>query len=221
MLSNGVNTCIFFGIYGNSLRYLESRGELKQHHLSCVFLAGCIGGAAQVTVTAPNDLVKTQLQVQTGRDTGSVRAIQYRGPVHCMRSIYRHEGFRGCYRGVVALMWRDIPSFGVYMVIYEAIAGGENKDSAVRVIIGGGVTGVVTWALVLPIDVVKSRIQADCTVNPRYRGLVDCIRQSYREEGSTVFVRGFWTLVTRAFYVNAVTFVAYSYTLRVLQGSRQ
>lgn len=67
--------------------------------------------------------------------------------------------------------------------------------------------------MVLPIDVVKSRIQADCPINPKYRGMVDCIRVSYKTEGLPVFFRGFYAIAFRALIVNAATFYVYQSTL--------
>ena len=76
--------------------------------------------------------------------------------------------------------------------------------------------GVVTWVSVLPIDVVKSRIQADCPYHPKYRGMLDCIRISYQTEGWKVFYRGLSAIATRALIVNAATFFVYQHTLKNL-----
>lgn len=73
---------------------------------------------------------------------------------------------------------------------------------------------------VLPIDVVKSRIQADCSTSPKYRGMIDCVRMSYREEGWQVFFRGFYAIAIRALIVNAVTFLVYETTLWHLTNKR-
>lgn len=75
------------------------------------------------------------------------------------------------------------------------------------------VLGTVTWVSVLPIDVVKSRIQADCPNNPKYRGMIDCIRVSYLQEGWQVFFRGFYAIAARALIVNAATFLVYETAL--------
>ena len=73
--------------------------------------------------------------------------------------------------------------------------------------------GSVTWGLVLPIDVIKSRIQADCPENPRYKSMIQCIRISYKEEGLSVFYRGFGPLILRAVIVNGATFFVYQSVL--------
>lgn len=69
-------------------------------------------------------------------------------------------------------------------------------------------TGVISWASIVPFDVIKSRIQADSKSNPVYKSTLDCIIQS-KKEGIMVFFRGFWMIAFRAFPVNAATFLGY------------
>lgn len=47
-------------------------------------------------------------------------------------------------------------------------------------------TGAISWGTATPMDVVKSRIQADGVYLNKYRGVLDCISQSYRQEGFKV-----------------------------------
>lgn len=46
--------------------------------------------------------------------------------------------------------------------------------------------GAISWGTATPMDVVKSRIQADGVYLNKYRGVLDCISQSYRQEGFKV-----------------------------------
>lgn len=72
-------------------------------------------------------------------------------------------------------------------------------------------TGAVSWASIVPLDVIKSRVQADSKTEPKYKGMVDCAIKSYHSDGIQVFFRGFWVIVLRSLPVNAVTFVSYEY----------
>lgn len=66
---------------------------------------------------------------------------------------------------------------------------------------------------VVPFDVVKSRIQADCVENPKYNGMLHCVRVLYTQHGWQVFFRGMQAIASRALIVNAVTFLVYHKTL--------
>jgi len=83
-------------------------------------------------------------------------------------------------------------------------------------LVSGGLAGVASWVCCYPLDVVKSRLQAQALPAARYRGVVDCFRRSVREEGLPVLWRGLGTAVARAFVVNGAIFSAYELALRFL-----
>jgi solute carrier family 25 protein 45/47 len=74
LLTSGALNSLFFGVYGNSLRALESshkqhnpdNSEVSKYWYTNVFLAGAFAGTVQVAVATPIELVKIQLQSQTG-----------------------------------------------------------------------------------------------------------------------------------------------------------
>ena len=96
----------------------------------------------------------------------------------------------------------------------------ENDDvhqAAVKVLLCGGIAGVATWASVFPLDVIKTRLQAQTSgICPEGRPLLpsqsnrwelnsfQVARESYRNEGMKVFYRGLGICSIRAFIVNAV-----------------
>ena len=69
------------------------------------------------------------------------------------------------------------------------------------------IPGVLSWSSIIYLDVVKSRIQSDCLVNPRYNGTLDTFRKCYREGGLRIFGRGWTVMAIRAFPVNGATFL--------------
>jgi solute carrier family 25 (mitochondrial carnitine/acylcarnitine transporter), member 20/29 len=74
VLSAGIMNSLYFGVYGTSLRHMQSQlkgdaDEVSEPSLTTVFLAGCLGGAAQLGVACPVDLAKIKLQIQTGNET--------------------------------------------------------------------------------------------------------------------------------------------------------
>ena len=81
----------------------------------------------------------------------------------------------------------------------------------------GGIAGSVSWAAILPFDVIKSRIQAD--EDRKYKGLWDCTVKSFREEGPRVFSRGLFVCSLRGFPSAAVTFLVYSQSLKLFNSN--
>ena len=76
--------------------------------------------------------------------------------------------------------------------------------------------GVLTWSLVIPFDVVKSRLQADEMSNPRYSSYSSCVKSIYKEAGLSGFTRGFHLMALRAAPVNAITFYFYELSIMLL-----
>lgn len=191
-----------------------------------VALAGVGTGALQTLILSPVELVKIRLQLEAAGHKRR-RPGDHRGPVDMARDILRREGLRGLYRGLAVTALRDAPAHGVYFWTYERARerlhpgcrrrGGE---SLATMLVAGGLAGVASWVCCYPLDVVKSRLQAQGQ-GPgggpaRYRGVVDCVRRSVREEGLPVLWRGLGTAVARAFVVNGAIFSAYELALRFL-----
>jgi len=233
ILSAGALNSLFFGVYGVSLRFMTSlRADANAGTTSAsstsikptnweIFWAGCAGGAAQLVVACPVDVAKIKLQTQTGA-AGDL--THYKGPYDCLKSIYRTQGIKGWYKGLVPMAWRDVPSYGFYIIAYEWLFDkvcdrkkGE-LPSIFQTVWVGGVSGVISWIVIIYLDVVKSRIQADDPLNPKYKGMIDCFKQCYKEGGFRIFGRGMFVMSLRAFPLNGATFLGYEYCLA---GCRQ
>ena len=82
-------------------------------------------------------------------------------------------------------------------------------------LLAGGMAGICAWIVTYPVDIIKSRIQADMT--GKYSGLWDCLKQSYQESGMMSFTRGLAPTLLRAFPTNAATFGGVALTLHLLK----
>lgn len=95
----------------------------------------------------------------------------------------------------------------------------ENDDAhqvAMKVLLCGGIAGIATWASVFPLDVIKTRLQAQTGTYPEGRPLLSSqgnrqalstfhmARETYRAEGMKAFYRGLGVCSVRAFIVNAI-----------------
>ena len=146
----------------------------------------------------------------------------FKGPTKCAIHIYKTSGLLGFYKGLIPNAFRDIPSYGLYTLTYEALRqtmiqkGWTDSKGVMAELIAGGCAGTFTWFSIMPFDVVKSRYQAD--MKNEFKGIIDCVYKSYQEEGITVFYRGCLVTCLRAFPVNGVIFLVYSNTLQMLES---
>ena len=127
------------------------------------------------------------------------------------------------YRGLSAQFYRDIPASASYFAIFEFCSFYGHKylpsiNSQLLNFISGGLAGVLSWTLIMPFDVVKSRVQADIK-SKMYNGFMDCFVKSTREEGVLVLFRGYSAIATRAFLVNSVTLLVYVELLKLFDSN--
>lgn len=133
-----------------------------------------------------------------------------------------------------------LDSFWSYEWSKQAISSPDDSDkaTALKVLLCGGLAGIVTWASIFPLDVIKTRVQTQllhsksehsvehqALLHPRGLGLdnekrlstLQIARQAYRSEGAGVFFRGLGICSVRAFIVNAVQWAVYEWMMRLLQ----
>jgi len=80
----------------------------------------------------------------------------------------------------------------------------------------GAAAGYMYWLPTYPIDVIKSRIQADSLETPQNKGIVDAAMKVWRSSGVRGFFRGIAPCILRAGPANGATFAAYELAMRVL-----
>ena len=198
---------IAFGVYGNVQRLTSDANSLKSH-----FLAGSAAGLCQSLVCSPMELIKTRLQLQHTNPA----AIQFKNPFQCLVHIWRTEKVRGVFRGLGITAARDVPGFSSYFVFYELMTRNTKNPSSLHTLLAGGMAGTLSWAVTFPVDIIKSQLQAD-GMSPgqrRYKGVWDCARQGYREEGIRFYTRGLTSTLIRAFPMNAACFLVVSWIMK-------
>ncbi|XP_054245179.1 solute carrier family 25 member 48 [Indicator indicator] len=233
LASVAVYSSVVFGVFSNTQRLL---GQLRHGDptqppaLPDMLLASTLAGFVSVAIGTPVDLVKIRLQMQTQPRTTADTKLKpavpgfaaYRGPVHCFRTVLQKEGLPGIYRGAGAMLLRDVPGYCLYFIPYTLLCDWSTPEGGISpspssVWLAGGAAGAISWAVATPMDVVKSRIQADGVYLNKYRGTLDCILQSYQNEGFKVFFRGIMVNTVRGFPVSSATFLGYELSLKAMR----
>mmetsp|Transcript_52577 Transcript_52577/g.151589 ORF Transcript_52577/g.151589 Transcript_52577/m.151589 type:complete len:329 (+) Transcript_52577:114-1100(+) len=230
-----VVNAIIFSSYGWSSRMFDQYVEpptMNAVHDSTIkaFTCGSFAGLVQGLVICPMEHLKCRLQVQHGK--GAADNL-YKGPVQAARSIVSGYGFRGLYRGWCVTAWREVPAFGGYFALYDFFkdnltsffaqqSGMTEKEMASQnhsylwasSALAGGTTGALTWAVIYPFDIIKTRIQTAPMETPiEKRRIVTIARNIIQNEGVGALFRGLNVTVIRAFPVNGIIFPVYEYVL--------
>ena len=146
------------------------------------------------------------------------------------------------YRGLLATVYRQFPSFVIYFGSYDVIKSTLLKQQQLQQlqqqqllasIIAGGIAGSLSWAVIYPLDLIKTRIQS---LSPTTATTTATRRSSYyhlirteqsmiqsittnviNQHGWKALYSGFGITILRAFPVNAVIFPTYELALATLQ----
>lgn len=229
VLGYGALNALLFVSYNRSEAAINDALKLQPNPWT-TWLAGAIGGLATWIVSAPTELIKCRAQLASPPVSSWTIA----------KDVFRREGIRGFYFGGVVTALRDSIGYGFYFWSYELSSKWVESrrqetafaQDATKVLLCGGLAGVVTWASIFPLDVIKTRVQTQIfgpattplldsgVTRQRRLGAVDIARNAYREEGLGVFFRGLTICSVRAFFVNAVQWAAYEWIMFELGHGR-
>mmetsp|Transcript_22768 Transcript_22768/g.36324 ORF Transcript_22768/g.36324 Transcript_22768/m.36324 type:complete len:283 (+) Transcript_22768:91-939(+) len=151
---------------------------------------GAVTGAVSSVCICPAEVIKVRLQTSTVITT----------PAAVVKNLIRQDGFRGLFFGVRALLMRDVPYyflfFGAMETYFDKVA--PNGESLFHAALGGGVAGSFAWAVVFPVDVVKTHQQVyggKVTLAGTFRHIVNTL-------GIQGLYRGWLPAVARGFPAN-------------------
>lgn len=255
VLGYGALNALLFVSYNRSETLLNQAFQVKPRddsgattgaNLWTTFIAGALGGLATWVVSTPTELIKCRAQLAPNPGTSSWDIA---------KRVWRTEGgIRGFYLGGAVTALRDSVGYGFYFWSYqlttqwlggwqggggpdERVGRGVSGSEAFKVLLCGGLAGVVTWVSIFPLDVIKTRVQAQVAnlnttvavigetmplVRKQERlGALDTARQAYGEGGLRVFFRGLTVCSVRAFIVNAVQWATYEWIMTELGQGRK
>ncbi|TPX56488.1 hypothetical protein PhCBS80983_g04515 [Powellomyces hirtus] len=229
---------LLFGVYGFFLRHIGSGEDSVLSIAAAGSASGFVNAFFSFMLFPPhlavlwnslcyltNEIVKIRLQNQREKAIPKPGVPIYKGPLDCVKQIYRTAGIRGYYRGLGCTLIRETPSYGAYFASYEMLCrmlvpeGDTNGQPSPTLLFAGGLAGVIAWLSTYPFDVIKTRLQSvENEVNPRYRNTLHCFKSIVRTEGWRVLFSGWGATAIRAFPTNAATFYAVSWTKNALTG---
>ena len=191
---------------------------------------GAFAGLVQCVVICPMEHVKCRIQVQHG--FGSPDNL-YSGPWQATKRIATQHGLTRLYQGWWSTVFREVPAFGLYFAVYDYMkdsvnrilarqAGVDDLDAStmththtwVASACAGGIAGSVTWGVVYPVDVIKTKVQTSPLDTPlRDLSIYRVGASIVQQHGWRRLFRGLGITLIRAFPVNGTIFPVYEFTL--------
>lgn len=136
----------------------------------------------------------------------------------CVSHLIRQQGLGILYRGFLPQMARESLGFGTYFMSFEALCrwasptGRKENTGGATHFLAGGLSGIVIWMVIFPLDLVKARMHSTNDM-----GVWDCVRRVYAEGGVRGFYKGIGPSLLRAFPAHATIFLVYEFCMQHLR----
>ncbi|KAF8630084.1 hypothetical protein AX17_005482 [Amanita inopinata Kibby_2008] len=160
------------------------------------FAAGAIAGVSEILTFYPLDVVKTRMQLATGKSQGLVGTFT---------SIIKQEGVGRLYRGLVPPLLLEAPKRAVKFAsndfwgkTYLQMSGDAKMTQSLSVLTGCS-AGATESFVVVPFELVKIKLQDKAST---YKGPMDVVKQIVRKEGLLGLYAGMESTFWRHVYWN-------------------
>ncbi|PHH88659.1 hypothetical protein CDD83_7261 [Cordyceps sp. RAO-2017] len=124
------------------------------------FMLGSLAGAFGAFMVYPIDLVKTRLQNQRGAQPGQ---RLYKNSIDCFQKVFRNEGIRGLYSGVLPQLVGVAPEKAIKLTVNDLVRG-HFTDKQGKIwwgaeVLAGASAGGCQVIFTNPLEIVKIRLQ--------------------------------------------------------------
>lgn len=153
--------------------------------ISLQLASGAIAGLTEIFAMYPLDVIKTRQQLLVG---SGLRP----STLQTLTDIVLKEGTSRLYRGILAPVLIEAPKRATKFAsneLYAPLLRPYFASGQKHAIATGVCAGLTEAFMVVSFELVKIRMQ-DKTLTGRYAGVLDCVRQIYRQEGILSFGRG-------------------------------
>ena len=207
-----------------SIMNTTPNGRLRPGYQFC---AGAVAGLFAETMMHPLDTLNTRLKLQSTQANRSLLVVA--------RSVFQYEGLRGFFGGVTATLLCALPSTGLYFGVYELVKENgsrrvdEEMEPAVH-LVAGGLSELAASFIVVPFEVVKSRLQlgtnpALCTGGAvtkvtNYNSALGGLYTIGKTEGLKGVYAGYKPSVTSDCLYSAIQFALYEQIQKVVRRRR-
>lgn len=190
-----------FTIYTSTKEYCHDHHLLAHNTTINVAAAGGIGGALSGSLisfaSAPFELVKVrrQLEYSIAASKGE-RIIKAPSTLSAVSEIFNLYGIKGLYLGFRLHFMRDTTGTALYFFEYDAfrhllgrdpVTGEQGPTPAWMPIpaslvpfMCGSLAGVTSWAIIYPLDVVKTKVQQRALAGERERSAFETLYRLIR-----------------------------------------
>jgi len=187
-------------IYFSTLDYFQGNRE-HQDYKARVFLEGAFARGVAGFLLCPFTVVKTRFEWNKGAAT--------LGTFRTLKLILKEEKFRGLFRGALPTLIRDVPSSGLYLVLYQsvfkprAIEGQHESLHPVLHLVSASAAALLASIATQPFDCIRTQLQLS------KQNLFQGVSTIYKQRGLAGFFAGSTLRLIRRPIAQGITWTVY------------
>lgn len=113
---NGVFNMLYFGFY-HSVKNIVPEYDDPMKEFGRKVAIGFVSGTLGSVVNIPFDVAKSRIQGPQPEPG----AVKYRSTMTTISTVYKEEGFKALYKGLVPKVMRLAPGAAIMMIVYEYV----------------------------------------------------------------------------------------------------
>ncbi|NWT14742.1 KMCP1 protein, partial [Vireo altiloquus] len=173
-------------------------------------LCGILSGVISSSIANPTDVLKIRMQAQGNMIQG--------GMMGNFIQIYQKEGTKGLWKAISLTAQRAAIVVGVELPVYDLtkkhiIMSGYMGDTVYTHFLSSFLCGLAGALASNPVDVVRTRMMNQKSQqhggHSAYKGTLDCLLQTWKNEGFFALYKGFWPNWLRLGPWNIIFFLTY------------
>ncbi|MES1902509.1 MAG: hypothetical protein MHPSP_001351 [Paramarteilia canceri] len=206
-----------YGTYEVTSRLLYQIFGMTNNHINS-FFAGYASAFNAILVCYPFDILRTRFSSQP--------SFYYKSNFHAAQDIFRADGIRGFYKGLVPAVLSQAPQSSLYFSLYSVLKSCYNyttkyseldEVNVQRTFICSFSAGWISKIIMFPCDLVKKRLQIQGFETGRkqlgktyeYNGAIHCFKTIVKYEGVRGLYKGLAPGLIKAAFVSSSSTVSY------------
>lgn len=185
----------------------QSHSDTNLNAAEYMMCAFCAGWSTSI-LTNPIWVIKTRM-IATQRGAPGAYTSIWDG----IRQIYRHEGFRGYYKGLTPALF-NVSQGAIQMSAYDTFKnhiiphdGDKRQLTTFEYLYASIASKCISTIVCYPLQVIRTRLQANNANN--LESATDLIARIYKGEGLTGFYKGIGANLLRVLPATCITFSVY------------
>ena len=185
------------------------------------YINGAFTGILGSTIGCPMHYVKINLQINNkynkinnkyNKINNKINNNKYNSTINFVKTTYKEKGIKEFYRGIKADCLKECTFGCVYLGTYGLLRE-KLPQNHYGFFLSGGLSSVITWTLLFPIDSLRTNIMSNKSDN----GIVSNFKIMKKNKSIIKLWTGLPIVLIRIFPVSAISMVTYEYSRKLLE----